>query len=37
LGDLLSDPDPDKSRRVMKALLEMKKIDIETLKRASGR
>jgi len=34
---LLNDPDPDKSRRVMKALLGMKKIDIETLKQASGR
>jgi predicted 3-demethylubiquinone-9 3-methyltransferase (glyoxalase superfamily) len=37
LGELLSDPDPDKSRGVMKALLGMKKIDIETLKQASGR
>ena len=37
LGELLNDPDPDKSRRVMKALLGMKKIDIETLKQASGR
>jgi predicted 3-demethylubiquinone-9 3-methyltransferase (glyoxalase superfamily) len=34
LGELLSDPDPDKSRKVMKALLGMKKIDIETLKKA---
>jgi hypothetical protein len=31
-GELLNDPDPDKSRRVMKALLGMKKIDMETLK-----
>ena len=37
LGELLNDPDPDKSRRAMKALLGMKKIDIETLKKASGR
>jgi predicted 3-demethylubiquinone-9 3-methyltransferase (glyoxalase superfamily) len=37
LGELLNDPDPDKSRRVMKALLGMKKIDMETLKQASGR
>jgi len=37
LGELLDDADPDKSRRAMKALLGMKKIDIETLKRASGR
>ncbi|MBP1740287.1 MAG: 3-demethylubiquinone-9 3-methyltransferase [Deltaproteobacteria bacterium] len=35
LFDLLSDPDPEKSRRVMKALLQMKKIDIETLRRAA--
>jgi len=35
LSDLLSDPDPEKSRRVMKALLQMKKIDIETLRRAA--
>jgi len=31
----LSDPDPEKSRRVMKAMLQMKKIDIETLNRAA--
>ena len=37
LGELLNDPDPDKSRRVMKALLTMKKIDIGTLKQAAGR
>jgi hypothetical protein len=29
-------PEPEKSRRVMKALLGMKKIDMERLKRASG-
>ena len=34
LGELLSAPDPDKSQRVMKAMLQMKKIDIETLRRA---
>ena len=32
LGELLNNPDPDKSRRVMKALLGMKKIDMETLR-----
>ena len=32
---LLNDPDPEKSRRVMKAMLQMKKIDIETLKQAA--
>ena len=34
LGELLSDPDPEKARRVMKAMLQMKKIDIETLEQA---
>jgi predicted 3-demethylubiquinone-9 3-methyltransferase (glyoxalase superfamily) len=38
LGQLLSDPDPVKSNRVMQAMLQMTKIDIEKLKRAySGR
>ena len=37
LVELLNDPDPDKSRSVMKAMLKMKKIDIDTLKQASGR
>jgi predicted 3-demethylubiquinone-9 3-methyltransferase (glyoxalase superfamily) len=34
LPDMLTDPDPKKSQPVMKAMLQMKKIDIETLKRA---
>jgi predicted 3-demethylubiquinone-9 3-methyltransferase (glyoxalase superfamily) len=34
LGELLNDPDPAKSQRVMKAMLQMKKIDINTLKQA---
>jgi len=34
LIEMLNDPDPEKSQRVMKAMLQMKKIDIETLKRA---
>ncbi|MEA2552118.1 MAG: hypothetical protein QOJ65_294 [Fimbriimonadaceae bacterium] len=34
LGELLSDPDPEKSGRVMKAMLEMRKLDIATLERA---
>ncbi|MBI5576462.1 MAG: VOC family protein [Deltaproteobacteria bacterium] len=34
LGELLSGPDPDKSDRVMQALLGMKKLDIEELKKA---
>ncbi len=37
LVELLNDPDPQKSGRVMKAILKMKKIDIETLKQASDR
>ncbi|MCK9638071.1 VOC family protein [Methylobacter sp. Wu8] len=34
LIELLSDPDPIKSGRVMQAMLQMKKIDIEKLKQA---
>jgi predicted 3-demethylubiquinone-9 3-methyltransferase (glyoxalase superfamily) len=34
LGEMLSDPDPQKSKRVMEAMMKMKKIDIEGLKRA---
>lgn len=34
LGKMLNDPDPEKSQRVMKAMLQMKKIDIESLKKA---
>lgn len=34
LGELLSDPDPAKSQSVMKAMLQMKKIDINALKQA---
>lgn len=34
LGKLMSDPDQMKSERVMKAMLEMKKIDIEKLQNA---
>jgi predicted 3-demethylubiquinone-9 3-methyltransferase (glyoxalase superfamily) len=36
LGELLSDPDREKSKRVMQAMLKMKKIDIEALKRAAA-
>jgi predicted 3-demethylubiquinone-9 3-methyltransferase (glyoxalase superfamily) len=35
LGELLSDPDPEKSKRVMTAMLQMKKLDIEALKHAA--
>jgi predicted 3-demethylubiquinone-9 3-methyltransferase (glyoxalase superfamily) len=34
LVEMLNDPDPVKSRRVMEAMLKMKKIEIEELKRA---
>ncbi len=34
LGELMSDPDPEKSGRVTQALLQMKKIDVEGLRRA---
>lgn len=34
LGRLLSDPDTEKSQRVMKAMLQMKKIDLSTLRQA---
>lgn len=34
LSELLSDPDPVKSQRVMKAMLQMDKINIPTLKKA---
>jgi predicted 3-demethylubiquinone-9 3-methyltransferase (glyoxalase superfamily) len=34
LGEMLSDKDPGKSQRVMKAMLEMDKIDIARLKQA---
>ncbi len=33
--ELLNDPDPVKTGRVMKAMLQMKKIDIEALKKAA--
>ncbi len=34
LGELMQDKDPEKSQRVMKAMLQMKKLDIKTLKQA---
>jgi predicted 3-demethylubiquinone-9 3-methyltransferase (glyoxalase superfamily) len=36
LIELLNDPDPVKSQRVMAAMMKMKKIDIAALKRAYG-
>jgi predicted 3-demethylubiquinone-9 3-methyltransferase (glyoxalase superfamily) len=35
LPELLSDPDPEKSQRVMQAMLKMKKIEIADLERAA--
>jgi hypothetical protein len=35
LGELLSDSDPEKSGRVMQAMLQMIKIDVAGLRRAS--
>jgi predicted 3-demethylubiquinone-9 3-methyltransferase (glyoxalase superfamily) len=37
LGRLLGDPDPEKSKRVMEAMLKMSKIDIATLEQAYKR
>jgi predicted 3-demethylubiquinone-9 3-methyltransferase (glyoxalase superfamily) len=34
LGQMLDDPDPQKAKRVMEAMLKMKKIDIAALQRA---
>jgi len=34
LGQMLSDPDPEKAQKVMSAMLKMKKIDVETLRQA---
>ena len=34
IGEMLSDPDPKKAERVMKAMLQMKKIDIKGLEQA---
>ena len=36
LTELLSDPDPEKSQKAMKAMLEMSKIDIAALEKAVG-
>jgi len=34
LGELLGGPDPVKSQRAMQAMLQMKKLDIDALRRA---
>jgi predicted 3-demethylubiquinone-9 3-methyltransferase (glyoxalase superfamily) len=36
LPKLLEDPDPERSQRVMSAMLEMKKLDIEELEQAAA-
>ena len=36
LEELISDPDPEKSQRAMKAMLGMKKLDVAELQRAAG-
>ena len=36
LGEYLSDPDPEKSQRVMQTMMQMNKLDIEKLKQAYG-
>jgi len=36
LSELFKDKDPQKSKRVMQAMLQMKKMDIETLKQAAA-
>jgi predicted 3-demethylubiquinone-9 3-methyltransferase (glyoxalase superfamily) len=36
LPELLSDPDPQRSERVMRAMLAMKKLEIDALERAAG-
>jgi predicted 3-demethylubiquinone-9 3-methyltransferase (glyoxalase superfamily) len=35
LAELLSDPDPQRSQRVMRAMLQMKKLEIDALERAA--
>jgi predicted 3-demethylubiquinone-9 3-methyltransferase (glyoxalase superfamily) len=36
LPELLSDPDPQRSQRVMRALLQMKKLEIDALERVAA-
>jgi predicted 3-demethylubiquinone-9 3-methyltransferase (glyoxalase superfamily) len=37
LGEMMQDKNPEKTNRVMQAILQMKKIDIKTLKQAYER
>jgi predicted 3-demethylubiquinone-9 3-methyltransferase (glyoxalase superfamily) len=34
MGELMTDKDPEKSKRVMQAMMKMVKLDIDTLQRA---
>jgi len=36
LGEMMNDPDPDKSNKVMQALIQMEKIDLNVLRKAYG-
>ncbi len=36
LGELLGDPDPDRSQRAMQAMLQMRKIDVQSLEDAAN-
>jgi predicted 3-demethylubiquinone-9 3-methyltransferase (glyoxalase superfamily) len=36
MHELLGDPDPEKAQRVMQAMLNMKKIEIDALERAAA-
>jgi predicted 3-demethylubiquinone-9 3-methyltransferase (glyoxalase superfamily) len=36
LPELLSDPDPNKARRAMEAMLKMKKIDLDALRKSAA-
>jgi predicted 3-demethylubiquinone-9 3-methyltransferase (glyoxalase superfamily) len=36
MGELLSDPDPDRRQRAMQAMLQMRKIDIQTMEDAAN-
>ena len=37
LGEMMSDPDPARSQRVMEALVKMKKLDLAELENAYGK
>lgn len=37
LGEMMSDPDPSRSQRVMEALVKMRKLDLAELEKAYGK